>query len=320
SSCNRSWRTRSPTASWIARAGARSQSLRALCPADWSWKCSTTASAWASLRAAARVSASRTRAAGSSCATESGRSSSSPRQSAVARWRGCGYPCRRPDMLRCFIADDEPAARQRLQRLLSALPELCVVGEAADGASALERIAASRPDVLLLDIAMPELDGLGVAAALAAAPQPVPAIIFVTAYDDHALRAFELAAVDYLVKPVQAERLAAALARVTRRGLAHGASAAELSALLAQLQSAQPLRRMAARSGAKFIVFDPARVYGIFARDHYSLLLLEQQELLLELTHEGDRRYVAVLADPAATRVPVSRERLPALRAALGLE
>jgi DNA-binding LytR/AlgR family response regulator len=254
-------------------------------------------------------------------------------------------------MLRCFIADDEPTARQRLQRLLGALPEVCVVGEAADGVSALERLEACHPDVLLLDIAMPELDGLGVAAALAAAPAAVPAIIFVTAYDEHALRAFELSAVDYLVKPVRAERLVAALAKVTRRGLAHGSSAAELSAVLDQLQSLRPLRRMAARSGAKFIVFDPARVHGIVARDHYSVLLLDQQELIVddsldqlsrrfgaaqflrvhrgavinlallrELVHEGDRRYVAVLADRAGTRVPVSRERLPALRAALGLD
>jgi DNA-binding LytR/AlgR family response regulator len=253
-------------------------------------------------------------------------------------------------MLRCFIADDEPAARQRLRRLLETVPDASVVGEAADGASTLGLLQSCQADVLLLDIAMPELDGLGVAAALAASPEPVPAIIFVTAYDDHALRAFELAAVDYLVKPVQAERLAEALARVTRRGLGPGA-AAELSTLLQQLQAARPSRRMAARSGAKFVVFDPARVYGMFARDHYSVLLLDQQELLVddsldqlsrrfdpaqflrvhrsavinlallrELVHEGDRRYVAVLSDAAATRVPVSRERLPALRAALGID
>jgi DNA-binding LytR/AlgR family response regulator len=254
-------------------------------------------------------------------------------------------------MLRCFIADDEPAARQRLRRLLEAVPGATIVGEAADGASTLERLQSCQADVLLLDIAMPELDGLGVAAALATSPEQVPAIIFVTAYDDHALRAFELAAVDYLVKPVQAERLAEALARVTRRGLGPGAAAAELSTLLQQLQAARPSRRMAARSGAKFVVFDPARVYGMFARDHYSVLLLDQRELLVddsldqlsrrfdpaqflrvhrsaiinlallrELVHEGDRRYIAVLSDAAATRVPVSRERLPALRAALGID
>jgi DNA-binding LytR/AlgR family response regulator len=250
-------------------------------------------------------------------------------------------------MLRCFIADDEAAARQRVRRLLGQLPGVCVVGEAGDGVSTLEQTIRCPPDVLLLDIAMPELDGLAVASALAAAPEPSPAVIFVTAYDVHALRAFELSALDYLVKPVHGERLAAAIGKVGRA--ARRADAEGIAALLARLRGTS--RRMAARSGAKFIVFDPARVHAIVARDHYSVVLVDDRELLLddaldqlqqrfdpdqflrvhrsaiinlallrELVHEGDRRYVAVLADPAATRVPVSRERLPALRAALGLE
>jgi len=253
-------------------------------------------------------------------------------------------------MLRCFIAEDEAPARQRLGRLLAELPGVCLVGQAADGLSALEQVGQCRPDVLLLDIALPELDGLGVASALAATPEAAPAVIFVTAYDAHAVRAFELSAVDYLVKQVHAERLAAAIAKVAKGGQPR-AQAHDLSAVLSQLRATRPSRRMAARSGAKFIVFDPARVHAILARDHYSLLLLDERELLLddsleqlqqrfdpdqflrvhrsaiinlallrELVHEGDRRYVAVLADPAATHVPVSRERLPALRAALGLE
>jgi DNA-binding LytR/AlgR family response regulator len=251
-------------------------------------------------------------------------------------------------MLRCFIADDEAPARQRLRRLLAQLGTASVVGEAADGVSTLEQLTECQPDVLLLDIGLPELDGLAVAAALAASAT-APAIVFVTAHDEHALAAFELSAFDYLVKPVHAERLAAALAKVETRSRRLPAEG-ELAALLVQLRSSRPGRRMAARSGARFIVFDPARVYGIFARDHYSLVLLDGEELLLDdpldqlqrrldpeqflrihrsaivnlarlrqLEHEGDRRYVAVLADAQATRVPVSRERLPALRAALGL-
>jgi two-component system LytT family response regulator len=259
-------------------------------------------------------------------------------------------------MLRSLIADDESPARQRLRRLLEAEADVVVVGEAADGVSALEQIALAAPDVLFLDIQMPELDGLGVASALAQSEGEQPLIIFVTAYDEHALAAFELSALDYLVKPVHEQRLAAALAKArkslaARAGEVRARAAAGLAALLAQLQGPAAVRRMAVRSGAKFIVFDPDSVYGIFSRDHYSALLLEARELLAddsleklarrfdaaqfvrvhrgaiinlarlrELVREGDRRYVAVLSDAAATRVPVSRERLAALKSALGIE
>jgi DNA-binding LytR/AlgR family response regulator len=253
-------------------------------------------------------------------------------------------------VLRCFIADDEPLARERLRRLLAALPDVTLVGEASDGIGTLEQVAAGSPDVLLLDIQMPELDGLAVASELAASGAG-PAIIFVTAYDEHALAAFEVAALDYLVKPVSAERLEASLARARRaRALPQPLASLpdQLSALLARLP-AQP-RRMAVRCGAKLVVFDPARAHALVARDHYSAILTDGGELLAddplerlarrfdpnvflrvhrsafinlsllrELVHEGDRRYVAVLADAAATRIPVSRERLPALKAALGL-
>ena len=128
-------------------------------------------------------------------------------------------------MIRCLIVDDEAPARQRLARLLGADDDVEIAGEAGDGASALEQIAALRPDVVFLDIDMPALDGLGVAAALGASG---PAIVFVTAFDEHALRAFELSAIDYLVKPVAQERLDAALAKLRSR---RGGSAPDLGEL-----------------------------------------------------------------------------------------
>ncbi len=255
-------------------------------------------------------------------------------------------------MLRCFIADDEPLARERLRRLLAGMSDVTLAGEAGDGVSTLEQVGACSPDVLLLDIQMPELDGLAVAAELAAS-DTAPAIIFVTAYDEHALAAFELAALDYLVKPVSEERLATALTRARRARALPGPLSAlpdQLSALLARLGPAQPARRMAVRCGAKLVAFDPSRAHALIARDHYSAILTDGSELLAdeplerlarrfdpgvflrvhrsafinlsllrELVHEGDRRYVAVLGDAAGTRIPVSRERLPALKAALGL-
>ena len=114
-----------------------------------------------------------------------------------------------------LIADDEPLARERLRALLAEHPDAVVVGEATNGHEAMDACERLHPDVLLLDIAMPVMDGLEAAHHLAQFDQP-PAIVFCTAYDEHALSAFEAAAVDYLVKPVRAERLAAALERARR--------------------------------------------------------------------------------------------------------
>jgi two-component system response regulator AlgR len=115
--------------------------------------------------------------------------------------------------LKLVIADDEPLARERLRSLLADEPGVEVVAEAGDGQQVLDACAAHRPHAVLLDIAMPGIDGLE-AARLLAADNPPTAVVFCTAYDAHALSAFEAAALDYLVKPVRPERLAAALERV----------------------------------------------------------------------------------------------------------
>ena len=117
--------------------------------------------------------------------------------------------------MRVLIADDEPLARKRLCALLAEHPDIEVVGEATNGREALDAIESLQPDLLLLDIAMPVMDGLEAAHHLAQLDMP-PALVFCTAYDEHALSAFEAAAVDYLVKPVRVERLAAAIERARR--------------------------------------------------------------------------------------------------------
>jgi two-component system response regulator AlgR len=114
--------------------------------------------------------------------------------------------------VKVLIADDEPIARQRLRALLAEYQDTQVVGEAGDGEEALRACREHGPDVILLDIAMPGMDGMETARRLAALEAP-PAIVFCTAYDAHALSAFDAAAVDYLVKPVRRERLGAALER-----------------------------------------------------------------------------------------------------------
>lgn len=117
---------------------------------------------------------------------------------------------------RIFIVDDEAPARSRLMTLLADIAADCphrLVGEAADARQAREAIAALRPDIVLLDIRMPGMSGMELAAELAHRVTPAPVIIFTTAYDAYALKAFEVQAIDYLLKPVRAERLANALKR-----------------------------------------------------------------------------------------------------------
>jgi len=134
--------------------------------------------------------------------------------------------------MRVLVVDDEPAARRRLALMLEELDEE-VVGEAANGVEALEIARDRRPDLLLLDIEMPEVDGFDVARHL---PEPRPLIVFQTAYDEYALRAFEHAALDYLVKPVTLDGLRRALGRARER-LAAAAPPALDAALLGSLRA-----------------------------------------------------------------------------------
>ena len=128
--------------------------------------------------------------------------------------------------MKVLIVDDEAPARNRLRELLERLPGCDFCGEAGHGAEALRLAASLQPDVVLLDIQMPGLDGLETARRLAEAEQP-PAVVFVTAYDDYALQAFEAHAVAYLLKPIRLERLEQALAKASRLNRAQLASLAE---------------------------------------------------------------------------------------------
>ena len=125
--------------------------------------------------------------------------------------------------MRILIVDDEAPARLRMARLLQAFADVDVVGQARDGHEALQMVVSLRPDALLLDVQMPGPDGLAVAASLA---EPAPAVVFVTAYDHYAAQAFDTEAVDYLLKPVEPERLARAMERLRARLLAPGRTVA----------------------------------------------------------------------------------------------
>jgi two-component system LytT family response regulator len=152
------------------------------------------------------------------------------------------------EMIRTVIVDDEQPARARLQQLLSAHGDVTVVGEAEDGVQAIEQVTALAPDLVVLDIQMPACTGLEVAASLA---HPRPAIVFCTAFDQYAVDAFELHAADYLLKPVNRARLAAALDRVRDRRAA-GAREGGLD-LLSRADGLAPARFLA-RKGARYRV------------------------------------------------------------------
>jgi two-component system LytT family response regulator len=147
-------------------------------------------------------------------------------------------------MIRALIVDDEAPARDRLRLLLSEAADVEVVGEAEDGERAADQIAALSPSVVFLDVQMPGCSGLEVAASLPAAR---PLVVFCTAFDRYAVDAFELNAVDYLLKPVTRARLEKALERV-RRGEAQGEGLARV------LRATRPATRFLARKGASYKV------------------------------------------------------------------
>jgi two-component system LytT family response regulator len=175
--------------------------------------------------------------------------------------------------LRTLIVDDEPVARRRLRRLLRHDPEVQVIGECGDGAAAVNAIRTQAPDLVLLDVEMPELDGFSALRSID--PARIPVVIFVTAFDRYALRAFDVHALDYLLKPVDWDRLALSLARARTRIAERRASAGtpvddRLIALLTELASGRRyLTRLHVRSHGRLLVLDLADVDWIGASDNY---------------------------------------------------
>ena len=185
--------------------------------------------------------------------------------------------------LTVVVVDDEPLARRRLARLLKKDPAIDVVAQCAGGRAAVDEIRQHRPDLVFLDIQMPDLDGFAVVEAIG--PAQMPAVVFVTAYDEYALRAFDVHAVDYLLKPYDEERFETALARarsrVEGRDPARGHEEARLRALLREMVAAAgnaPSRaryaeRLAVRSSESTRILQVGEVdwfetYGNYVRVH----------------------------------------------------
>lgn len=186
-------------------------------------------------------------------------------------------------MLRLVIVDDEPPARARLRRLLKAHDAVEIAAECSDGAAAVQAIESAQPDLVLLDVQMPELDGFDVLRAL---DMPrLPAVIFVTAFDSYALRAFEVHALDYVVKPVDAARFDRALSHARQRISEQRSAGEGLTNLIRELaRDRTHLKRIPVRSEGRVKVIDLADVDWMSAADNYVTLHVGGQEYLLRDT------------------------------------
>jgi two-component system LytT family response regulator len=251
--------------------------------------------------------------------------------------------------LKVVLVDDEPLARARARRMLNEIGGAVVVGEAGSVSQAVGVIAGARPDLLLLDVQMPGADGFALLEQL----DPRPAVIFVTAYDQYAVKAFEENAVDYLLKPFRTERLAEALARARRELSQPAELSRRLEELLASVgpagRASAWLDRFTVRLGTRQLIVRAEDVLWFGAEDklvfaatagdrHWINFTLDQLERRLDprrfarvhrgaianLDHAAALRpgfagtYRLQMDDPARTEVPVSRARARELRERLG--
>lgn len=158
---------------------------------------------------------------------------------------------------RVIIVDDEALARERVRTLLADAPGIMIVAECSGGREAVEQILAERPDLVFLDVQMPDLDGFDVLEAVAS--EWLPAVVFVTAYDEYAIKAFDVHAIDYLLKPIEPERFRTALARVKKRDL------------LAMLDE-RPIDRLVIRTRSKVSFLKPSEIDWIEADGKHAVL------------------------------------------------
>lgn len=187
--------------------------------------------------------------------------------------------------IRTLIVDDEPLARERLRTLLADEPDVAVVGECGNGREALRAITEQRPDLVFLDVQMPELDGFEVLRRLGGTG--APAIVFVTAYDQYALRAFDVHALDYLLKPFDRERFGNTLRRVRvelQRSAAGVLDDRVKRLLLALDRKTQFDQRLAIKSGGRISFVPTEEIEWIEAADNYVRLHTESGVHLLRST------------------------------------
>ncbi len=208
--------------------------------------------------------------------------------------------------IRTLIVDDEPLARERLRKLLEQEPEIEIVGECASGPDAVAAIQKQALDLVFLDVQMPELDGFGVIAQVGSARMPL--VVFVTAYDQYALKAFEVHAVDYLLKPFDRERFQVALARALERIKRQETSALSerLSTMLAELkpETKQP-GRIAVKTEGRVLLVKIDDLDWIEAADNYVTLHVGKESHMLRETMNAMEQRL-----PAAKFMRISRSTI----------
>lgn len=184
--------------------------------------------------------------------------------------------------LRTLIVDDEPVARQVLREELEQFDDVEIVGEASSGVEALTQIRATSPDLVFLDLQMPEMGGFEVVRNLKTTSQS-PAIVIVTAWDQYAIQAFDAGAIDYLLKPIAQERLAEAVARVSR--LRPREAARQREALRATAETRHPgvTRKIVARSGDEYLLLDANEVLAFRAEGETVWIITEKKRYLATL-------------------------------------
>jgi two-component system LytT family response regulator len=189
--------------------------------------------------------------------------------------------------VRTLIVDDEPLARERMRSLLEAEPDIAIVGECRDGREAVDLIRRESPDLVFLDVQIPELDGFQVLEAIAG--EKAPAIVFVTAYDQYALQAFEVHAVDYLLKPFDEDRFKRALERA-RQALARdkGDLSEKLLSLLQELKAPQGyIERLVVKSAGRLFFLRTDEIEWVESAGNYVCLHVRGESHLLRETMTG---------------------------------
>jgi two-component system LytT family response regulator len=198
------------------------------------------------------------------------------------------------EKIRALIVDDEPIARRGIRQQLKIEPDVEIVGECANGLEAIAAIESQKPDLIFLDVQMPLLDGFGVVEALGA--ENPPAVVFVTAYDEHAIRAFEVNALDYLLKPIDFERFQKTLARVREqlKGLKTKQLDHKLSALLRSLDEFKsteaqtaPLDRVVIKEQGRISFLSVDEIDWLCAQGNYVQLHAGSETHLLRETVDG---------------------------------
>ena len=184
--------------------------------------------------------------------------------------------------LKTLIVDDEPLARRRMRRLLNAEAGVTLAGECANGIEALEAIERESPDLILLDVQMPELDGFEVIRRLPT--DRLPGVIFVTAFDRYAMRAFDVHAIDYLLKPFSASRFQLALVRARERIHARRTDAGVVQLIASLRREEQYLSRVPVRTGGRVVLVDLRTVDWIEADDNYVRLHCGGREHVMRVT------------------------------------